>query len=262
MVSPRPISDTDGLSVSQTKRNVGVVETMDGEDDFDWKFYLADDDEYVFDESDVTQGNQRNMGRIWFENPIDDGVERILLDRHGHQLANIECGEGYDDLYSCPLIPRLSLVLFQIYDSAFTGGSFVHAAQDAIKLQLKHFLKDISSAASNRTLRSYMNLYTSISIGKLGPLTSKDDFLSSLLAVKYKMHQLEATDSEVQDVDSSDSVSSVDGKLEMAMDIHFYINDCIIHIDEEEKQNRFENFFMSQITQNNDILRDVQKIVL
>ena len=67
MVSPRPISDTDGLSVSQTKRNVGVVETMDGEDDFDWKFYLADDDEYVFDESDVTQGNQRNMGRFLFE---------------------------------------------------------------------------------------------------------------------------------------------------------------------------------------------------
>ena len=33
-------------------------------------------------------------------NPIDDGVQRILLDRHGHQLANIECGEGYDDLYS------------------------------------------------------------------------------------------------------------------------------------------------------------------
>ena len=33
MVSPRPISDTDGLSVSQTKRNEGVVETMDGEDD-------------------------------------------------------------------------------------------------------------------------------------------------------------------------------------------------------------------------------------
>ena len=58
------------------------------------------------------------------------------------------------------------------------------------------------------------------------------------------MHQLEATDSEVQDVDSSDSVSSVDGKLEMAMDIHFYINDCIIHIDEEEKQIRFEIFFV------------------
>ena len=57
--------------------------------------------------------------------------------------------------------PKFIIGAVPDYDLAFTGGSFVHAAQDAIKLQLKHFLKDVSSAASNRTLRSYMNLYTS-----------------------------------------------------------------------------------------------------
>jgi translation initiation factor 3 subunit L len=186
-------------------------------------------------------------------NPMDEGVQRIVLDRHGHQLAKIETGEeGYEELFlsSCP---KFILAGVPHYDTAFTGGSVVHAAQDAIKLQVKHFLKEVASAASNRKLRSYMKLYTSISVEKLGRLVSEDVFLSSLLACKYNMHQLEMNDD-----DEGDEYEV----LGAAMDTHFFINDSIIHIDEEEKQNRFESFFISQITQNQEILKDIQKLMV
>jgi pre-mRNA-splicing factor ATP-dependent RNA helicase DHX38/PRP16 len=71
MTSLHPISETEGLSTSVRSKNTWKDESIDAvdEDDFDRKFYLADDDEYVFDESDGrnNQGNQRNMGRFLFE---------------------------------------------------------------------------------------------------------------------------------------------------------------------------------------------------
>jgi len=185
-------------------------------------------------------------------NPMDESVQRVVLDRHGHQLARIETSEErYEDLF-LSACPKFILAGVPQYDTAFTGGVVVHAAQDAIKLQVKHFIKEVASAAINRKLRSYMKLYTSISVEKLGRLVSEDNFLSSLLACKYKMYQIETIDGAYGDDDH-------DG-LGMAMDTHFFIHDNVIHIDEEEKQNRFENFFISQITQNQEILRDVQKI--
>jgi len=44
------------------------------------------------------------------------------------------------------------------------------------------------------------------------------------------------------------------------MDIHYFIKDGIIHVDEAEKQRRFENYFMSQISQSTEIMKDVEAI--
>jgi len=92
-----------------------------------------------------------------------------------------------------------------------------------------------------------MKLYTSISVEKLGRLVSEEDFESLLLSYKEKTRQREC----------SEGGAEVYGTV---MDIHYFIKDGIIHVDEAEKQNRFENYFISQITQSSDIMKDVDGI--
>merc|ERR1719330_495742 len=102
-------------------------------------------------------------------------------------------------------------------------------------------MNEMVSQQTLRKLRSYMKLYTSISVQKLGRLVSEEEFLSLLLSYKHKMRQLEVSNEE-EGVEEVGTIS----------DIHYYIKDDIIHVDEAEKQNRFENYFMSQISQCSD----------
>ena len=94
-----------------------------------------------------------------------------------------------------------------------------------------------------------MKLYTSISVEKLGRLVSEEDFESLLLSYKSKTRQLE----NAPEADGSEVYGTV-------MDIHYFIKDGIIHVDEAEKQNRFENYFISQISQSTDILKNVEAV--
>ena len=96
-----------------------------------------------------------------------------------------------------------------------------------------------------------MKLYTSISVEKLGRLVKEEDFEALLLSYKQKTRQVECSDVE----------GGTEGEIRgSVMDIHYFIKDGIIHVDEAEKQNRFESYFMSQITQSSDIMKDVESI--
>merc|ERR1711956_84502 len=106
--------------------------------------------------------------------------------------------------------------------------------------------------------RSYMKLYTSIGVEKLGRLVLEAEFESLLLSYKHKMRQIEVVRGAAGTVAGDDtnaagaevtSASPLDGKVGTVMDIHYYIKDDVIHVDEAEKQNRFENYFVSQISQ-------------
>lgn len=102
-----------------------------------------------------------------------------------------------------------------------------------------------------------MKLYTSISLDKLAAFndTASKDFLPLLLSYKHKMRQLEGKAFAGTDENAS---SLLDGKMGSALDIHYYIVNDMVHIDEAEKQRRFENFFMAQISQNTDICKDLE----
>lgn len=183
---------------------------------------------------------------------IDESVAQVVRDKHGSQLSKVEAGEeGYEEMFifACPKF--ISPAVPQ-YDKAFTAGMSA-SSQDAYTLQVKHFMNEMASQQTMRKLRSYMKLYTSISVEKLGRLVFEKDFLALLLSYKHKMRQIEAA--------SEDGVeATLDGKVGTITDIHYYIKDDIIHVDEAEKQNRFENYFMSQISQCSDIISNVESL--
>ena len=90
---------------------------------------------------------------------------------------------------------------------------------------------------------------------QLGRLVLEEEFMSLLVSYKNKMRQVESTIGE-----DSKLGCSLDGKVRSLMSVHYYISDGVIHVDAGETQNRFESFFISKISQCNEIIKDIEKI--
>ncbi|KAL7528838.1 hypothetical protein ACHAXR_006177 [Thalassiosira sp. AJA248-18] len=195
---------------------------------------------------------------------VDDNIANIVREKHGNNLSKIESGEeGYEDLFvfACPKFVNPAV---PDYAQALKPGcAGVPYGQDAYKLQVQHFMNEMAAHATLRKMRSYMSLYTSIEVEKLASFNDmkKEDFEAWLTCFKHKMRQLErgtvstnSTKGVVKGVDSDQD------RVGTAMDIHYYVAGNVVHVDEAEKTRRFETFFMKQIQNNDDILRQLEKV--
>jgi len=192
---------------------------------------------------------------------VADSILRIVREKHGKQWSKIDAGEeGYEDLFIfacpkfiCPAVPDYA-------QATAPGGAatVTLSPQDAYKHQVKHFMNEMAAQPSFHKLRSYMKLYTSISVSKLAAFNDvpqEQEFLPLLLSYKHKMRQMEQSSSA-----EGSSSRLLDGSLGTAMDIHYYINNDMVHVDEAEKQRTFENYFLTQIHQNEEVRKDVEGI--
>ncbi len=140
--------------------------------------------------------------------------------------------------------------------------------QDAYKLQVQHFMNEMAAHQSLRKMRSYMCLYTSIDVEKLASFNDMkvDEFEPWLVCYKHKMRQFERGASVKSSPGENASKEVVKGaksdqdKIGTGMDIHYYLAGNVVHVDEAEKTRRFENYFMKQISHNEEILKSLQKI--
>lgn len=161
---------------------------------------------------------------------VEESILKVIREKHGTALSKIDAGEeGYESIFihCCPK-----------FISPTPG-------EDAFKLQVNVFMREMSCQTASRKMRSYMKLYTSIGISKLAAFNdmSEGDFLPLLLSYKHKMHQ-----------------QTEDGKVGSALDIHYYLINDMVHVDEAERQRRFENFFLTQIEQSGEIMMDIESI--
>lgn len=187
---------------------------------------------------------------------VEESVAKQVREKHGNQLSKIEAGEeGYEDLFifSCPKFVSPAV---HDYEVALEGKAALDlSGQDAYQLQVRHFMNEMATQQTFRKLQSYMKLYTSISVEKLGRLVLEEEFMSLLVSYKHKMRQIESAIGE-----DAKLGFSLDGKIGSLMDAHYYISDGIIHVDVGETPNRFENFFISKIFQCNEIIKDIKKV--
>jgi translation initiation factor 3 subunit L len=110
------------------------------------------------------------------------------------------------------------------------------------EISVNHFMNEMSNQQMMMKLRSYMKLYTSISMEKLGRLVMEEDFESLLLSSNVKINQVECSEEDELHLN--------------IMDVHYFIKDGIIHVDEADM---FENYIISQITQTG-VMIDVASI--
>jgi translation initiation factor 3 subunit L len=211
---------------------------------------------------------------------VDDSVARVVRERHAAQLTKIESGEeGYEELFvfACPKfisanVPDYNRVLVppENDDSADAAAD----ASNAYNLQVRNFTAEMDVQSTLRKLRSYMKLYTSIDLGRLAAFNDvkPDELGSLLLTYKHKTRQMQCSTGtsgggdDADPADPADAASSqggggggpAGGKLgHDALDVHFYVNSGMVHVEEaSERQRRFESYFLGQIGQNAEILRD------
>jgi len=211
---------------------------------------------------------------------VDDALVRLIREKHSSQLVKIESGEeGYEDLFifACPKFVSPAVPDYNITSSSSesnndeTSTSKLHSStgQDAYNLQIKQFMTQMSQQRTLRKLRSYLKLYTSIPIDKLASFndTPIKEFVSYLLCYKHKMNQLEH---------NKDGQDPMDGVVTTAMDLHYFIQDDIIHISDckdgsissnfvEDKDGyqglvKFEHFYLQQVMANEEIRKEIDAL--
>jgi len=176
-------------------------------------------------------------------NLVDETITKTIRDKHGAQLSK----ELYTELF---VFCAPKFVSPAIPD--FVGGGLI---DNAYKHQIYMLEQELKDQSSFRALRSYLKLYTSIPVSKLLKFGNKASALPSL---KLKLQQLESSNPDIPSLKEIISKS--------ALDIHYYAermdgnDDEIVHIDEAEKQRRFENYFVGQITQSYEIRKTATSI--
>uniref|UniRef100_A0A7S4AY74 Eukaryotic translation initiation factor 3 subunit L n=1 Tax=Pseudo-nitzschia australis TaxID=44445 RepID=A0A7S4AY74_9STRA len=176
-------------------------------------------------------------------NLVEESIAKTIREKHGAQMSK----EAFTELFVfcapkfvSPAIPDF-----------VTSGSI----DNVYKQQIYLFEQELKDQPAFQTLRSYLKLYTSIPTSKLINFGNKEPTLASL---KLKMQQLEISNSEIP--------SLKEATLKSALDIQFYAEkvegsvDEIVHVDEAEKQRRYENYFFGQATQSYDIRKTAKSI--
>lgn len=159
-------------------------------------------------------------------------VMRAAADKHGNK---IEAATDYDEWFQAPK--------FIVVDPS---AGLLHNQQTLV------FAEEMNQCAAGKTLRSYMKLYTSLTVEKLAHFhdLGVDDFIPLLLAYKLRMQQVERT-----------TGSYLQGELKSAMDIHYYVDgENTVHVDKPSSQRRFETYFAAQISQCAEIQKQAAAI--
>lgn len=173
---------------------------------------------------------------------VEESVSKVVREKHGVQLGK----EAYTELFVfcapkfiSPAIPDF-----------FMSGPI----ENVYKQQVQMLEQELKDQPVFRDLRSYLKLYTSIPISKLVKFGNTEHTVPSL---KLKMRQLESNNPSIPSLE--------DATPKSALDIHYYVEvtangDEIVHVDEAEKQRRFENYFFGQISQSYDIRKEAERI--
>lgn len=162
----------------------------------------------------------------------EESVIRAARDKHGNK---IEAASSYDEWFQAPK--------FIVADPS---AGLIHSQQISI------FTEEMNQCNAGKTLRSYMKLYTSMTVDKLAHFhdLGVDDFVPLLLAYKLRMQQVERT-----------SGSYLNGELKSAMDIHYYVDgENTVRVDKPASERRFETYFAAQIAQCAEIQKSAAAI--
>jgi translation initiation factor 3 subunit L len=185
---------------------------------------------------------------------VDDAIATVIREKHSNNLSKIELGEeGYEDLFvfACPKFVNPAV---PDYAGALSPGCpAVPYGHDAYKLQVQQFMGEMATHVTLRKMRSYMSLYTSIEVEKLASFNDKkvQEFGPWLTCSN--------AESALPGVIRGGVGSDMD-RIGLALGIHYHVSGNVVHVDEAEKTRRFETFFMKQIENNDDILRQLGNI--
>ncbi|KAG1330369.1 eukaryotic translation initiation factor 3 subunit L [Cocos nucifera] len=177
---------------------------------------------------------------------VEENVSTQLKDKYSEKMLKMqryddEAYAVYDELfsYACPKFITPSA---PILEEPLTNYN-----QDAYRLQLKLFLYEVKQQQLLAGVRSFLKLYSTISIGKLATYMEVDEPTLRTILMTYK-HKMHAVDS--------------DGKIISNADVDFYIDEDIIHVVESKSTKRYGDYFLRQILKFEEMISELDRVKL
>ncbi|KAF2564114.1 hypothetical protein F2Q70_00018683 [Brassica cretica] len=185
---------------------------------------------------------------------VDESVNSQLREKYGEKMMRMQRFDMRLLVFmmssSLMRAPSLSPLLHQVLRSLLSI-TISGISQDAYRLQLKMFLYEVKQHQLLSGVRTFLKVYSSISLGKLANYMEVDEptlrrgTMTILLTYKYKTH----------------SVGS-DGKIISNADIDFDINDDMMDVVETKPTKQYGDFFLRQIAKLEGVINDMDRIKL
>ncbi|CAH2044434.1 unnamed protein product [Thlaspi arvense] len=187
---------------------------------------------------------------------VDESVNSQLREKYGEKTLRMQRYDDeafgiYDELfsYACPKFITPSAPSFEEplvnYNQLLTF--LTRTSQDAYRLQLKMFLYEVKQQQLLSGVRTFLKVYSSISLAKLANYMEVDEptLRTILLTYKHKTHSVDS-----------------DGRIISNADIDFYINNDMIYVVESKPAKHYGDFFLRQIAKLEGVINDMDRVKL
>ncbi|CAI8599830.1 unnamed protein product [Vicia faba] len=177
---------------------------------------------------------------------VDETVNSQLREKYGEKMTRMqryddEAFAMYDELfsYACPKFITPSAPNFD--------EPLVNYNQDAYRLQLKLFLYEAKQQQLLSGLRTFLKVYSTISLAKLASYMEVDEPTLRTILMTYK-HKTHAVDTA--------------GKVISNADVDFYIDDDTVHVVESKPAKRYGDYFLRQVVKLEGVINEMDSIKL
>ena len=196
-----------------------------------------------------------NICLVLYPQRIDESISATLQMKLGDSLSKMQRGDLQEFenafLYGCPKF--LNPATTQ-YDA--DGNETELPRLEPARQQLAVFMEEIHQQIPILTIRSYLKLYTTMSISKLATFLEMEEeaLRLQLLAYKHKMRNMICSD--------STGKGGLEGEFVSSSDIDFYIEKDMVHIADTKVQRRYGDYFLRQINNFEDVYNHVSSFRL
>jgi len=174
---------------------------------------------------------------------IDESINQQLREKMGDKMLKMQKGDiaVFEESFSFAC-PKFISPIPPNYDNAPANSHL-----DPFSLQLRMFKVEVQQQSIIPVIRSYLKLYTTMSISKLASLSELDEatLQTALLCFKHKQRNMvwvKGTD-------------ALEGEFQSSPETDFYINNDMIHIADTKIARRYGDFFIRQINKIDEIER-------
>jgi translation initiation factor 3 subunit L len=184
---------------------------------------------------------------------VEDIVMQHLQDKYPDQLARLAKGDEamYDELFSYAA-PKFFYPGHPNYAEAANPGNSKDISQ-TLSQQWAVFKVDMQQQAKLPLIRSYLQLYTTISMAKLASFAeglAEERLCSHILALKHKSTGL---------IKSLKSGSApLDGDFMSSSLVDFYLEKGVIHIADSRQAPTFVHYFTKHISKLEGLVSDLK----
>jgi translation initiation factor 3 subunit L len=177
---------------------------------------------------------------------IDENVHTALREKYTEKMYRMQKSDDaeacFEELFitSCPKFVNVTV---PDYDDPT-------AVPEAYRHQLKVFLAEVKQQMLLPTIRSYLKLYTTISIAKLAQfLEMEPDVLKThLLCLKHKSRQVTCS--------GGDPLA---GRAINASETDFYLDNDMVTVSDTKVARRYGEYFIRHITKFEEIIKDLER---